>query len=301
MTCTEAYDGSIIAVLEQVRLTAALEGLAIIDLGPDMAEASIMYTVGLAGVSTITTGKLLMTGQPARPTHLVGHDARPLLACPWILPPSRPGGLLMWRSPGARPWTQADHGLAASVAAMLRMTIGTAAGQVGIDHVTGVPNRRWFLEEADRRADRQDHDGTVACISIIDIDDLRRLNVSHGRGHGDKILARLAHHLRGMVRPGDLVARVGADEFAVWQDGMDHLTAAERADSLCTGDALHKSPDDPRVTLSIGIVSRGPGGDDVRSLLRRAYMAAREVKEGGGAGWRVSHPNPLPGISRPAG
>jgi GGDEF domain-containing protein len=92
-----------------------------------------------------------------------------------------------------------------------------------------------------------------------------------------------------MVRPTDLVARVGADEFAVWQDGMDQLTAAERADMLCTRRMFQDLPDGHGVTLSVGIATRAPGsGEDIRTLLRRAHMAAREVKGKGGGGWRVA-------------
>ena len=298
MTFSEAYDGSITLLLEEIRATANLEGLAVLDLGTDADEDPVLYSAGVAGSTTVATGRLLMTGQSGRPTHLIAGDGRPVLACPWVLPPSRPGGLLMWRSSQRAPWTQADHGMAASVALLLRSVIGATAGQVGIDRLTGVPNRRWFLDEADRRADRLDHDGVGASLLLIDVDNLRRINASMGRAQGDRVLVRLANRLRSAVRPSDLIARVGADEFAVWQDGMDHLTAAERADALCTGREFPAALNDVPVTLSIGIVSRPAGTqDDVRSLLRRAYMTAREVKSRGGGGWRVSHAHPLPGCS----
>jgi GGDEF domain-containing protein len=57
-------------------------------------------------------------------------------------------------------------------------------------------------------------------------------------------------------------------------------------------------PDGQGVTFSIGIASRSPGsGEDVRAVLRRAHMAAREVKAKGGGGWRVGHVEPLPRCS----
>ncbi|HYZ24185.1 MAG TPA: GGDEF domain-containing protein [Rhodopila sp.] len=312
MALTETYDGSIVAILEEIRATANLEGLAVVDLAPGPHDEPVLYNVGVAGAATIVTGRLLIAGQSGRPTYLVGSDRRPLLACPWMMSPSRPGGLLMWRAPDGAAWSRGDLGMAASVAVLLRMMIGSAAGQIGIDRLTGLPNRRWFLDEADRRADRLDHDGAVASLTLIDVDDLHRINATLGREHGDRVLIRLAGQLRSIVRPGDLVARVGTDEFAIWQDGMDHLTAAERADALCTGPLERDSLDGPRITLSIGIVSRSATqtgdaqtgnaqAEDVRGLLRRAYMAAREVRTRGGGGWRVSHPDPLPGCSDPAG
>lgn len=286
-------NGSIVAMLEQLRSTANLEGVALLDLSQDMAEAPVTYCLGSAGPNTAMLGQTLLLGNPNRPAHLVAPDKRPLLACPWVLPPNRCGGLLLWRSPKSRAWVDADHDLGAAVAMMLRAAIGASMGQVGIDRLTGIPNRRWFLDEADRHIDRLDQDGAIGTLFLVDIDDLRRINLVLGRAQGDRVLVRMANQLRAMVRPGDLVARTGADEFAVWQDGMDHLTAAERAEALCVRRLFQDLPDGHGVTFSIGIASRAVGSaDDVRSLLRRAHMAAREVKTKGGGGWRVSRPEP---------
>ena len=292
------YDGSIVTILEQLRATADLAGLAIVDLSEDAAEAPVAYCLGEEGAGIIDIGRALLTATPDRPAHIVAKDKRRLMACPWILPPSRPGGLLLWRKPQSRVWTDSDLELSASIAMLLRVVIGAGMGQVGIDRLTGIPNRRWFLDEADRHIDRLDHDGLVGTLSLIDIDDLRRVNQMAGRAQGDRVLVRLANQLRAIVRPGDLVARVGADEFAVWQNDMDHLSAAERADALCRSLLFHDLPDGLTVTFSIGIASRAPGSDeDVRAVLRRAHMAAREVKAEGGGCWRVGHVAPSPRCS----
>lgn len=294
------YDGSIVTVLEQLRVTADLEGVALLDLSPDAAEAPVAYCIGNTGADTIDLGQAMLNTAPDRPSHSIGKDKRPVLVCPWSFPPARTGGLLLWRSPRNRAWTNADHDLAASVAMLLRVAIGTGMGQVGIDRLTGIPNRRWFLDEADRHIDRLDLDGVVGTLLLVDIDDLRRINLELGRVHGDRILVRMANELRAMVRPIDLVARVGADEFAVWQDGMDHLTTAERAESLCTRRLFQDLPDGHGATFSIGIATRGPdSGEDIRTMLRRAHMAAREVKVRGGGGWRVSHGKPMSRCSGP--
>ena len=289
------YDGSIVAVLEQLRLTADVEGIAVLDLSGEAAEAPVAYSVGDDGPGTTVLGQALVTASPGRPSHTLAPDKRPILACPWVLPPTRPGGLLMWRAPGSRAWSETDHELAASVAMLLRHVVGAGMGQVGIDRLTGLPNRRWFLDEAERRIDRLDMDATIGSLFLVDIDDLRRINLTLGHAQGDRVLVRMASQLRAVVRPGDLVARVGADQFAIWQDGMDYLTAAERAEALCARRMFLDFPDGHGMSFSIGIVSRSPGSaDDIRTLLRRAHMAAREVKNTGGGGWRVSHPERMP-------
>lgn len=285
------YDGSIVAVLEQLRLTADVEGVAILDLSEDAVAAPVAYCLGTAGTSTMDIGRTLLSETPSRPSHAVTRDKRPLLACPWVLPPTRPGGLLLWRAPRSQPWSDGDHDLAASVAMLLRTAIGAGMGQIGIDRLTGLPNRRWFLDETDRHIDRLDIDGTVGTLVLIDIDDLRGANLVMGRAKGDRLLVRMATQLRTMFRPSDVIARVGADEFGLWLTGMDHLTAAERAEALCTRRMFDDVPDGNGTTFSIGIASREPGtGEDVRTMLRRAHMAAREVKAKGGGGWRVSQP-----------
>ena len=132
---------------------------------------------------------------------------------------------------------------------------------------------------------------------LVDLDGLRRINASHGRALGDDLLIRTANLLRGVVRPVDMVARVGGDEFAVWLDNMDHMTAAERAVGLAErrlvlpeavgGD--ERDAAELEMTLSIGIASRALGdGEDARALLRRAHKALWDAKQTGGGGWAVS-------------
>src|SRR3978361_458944 len=70
------YDGSIVAVLEQVRLTADLEGLAILDTSPDAADAPVAYCLGVAGPGTIELGRALLRDCPGRPSHVVAPDQR---------------------------------------------------------------------------------------------------------------------------------------------------------------------------------------------------------------------------------
>nr|WP_294502357.1 GGDEF domain-containing protein [uncultured Rhodopila sp.] len=286
MLLTGDYDGSIVAILESLRETAELEGLAVIDL--TASDLPVPYSVGAAGQGTIAIGRGLLLAQPGVTNHATAPDRRSIMACPLLLPPSRPGGVLLWRAPRARPWTDADHSLAASVAMLLNLAVSASIGQIGIDRLTGVPNRRWFLDEADRHIERLDVDGLGGTLCLIDIDDMRRVNLTQGRQYGDRVLVRMAAQLRAMVRPGDVVARVGGDQFAIWQTGMDHLTAAERAEALCLLRLFDDLPDGQAVTFSVGIASRDrSSGEDVRTLLRRAHSAVRDIKSLGGGGWRV--------------
>lgn len=297
MLHNSVFDGTIAAVLEDVRQSSDLEGLAVFDLNQHEPDRMVSHTAGAGGPDTVAAGHGMLAGNPGGPAHGIASDKRPIVVCPWLLPPSRPGGMMLWRAPRGRPWVEADHGLVAALAVLLRASIGAGAAQVGLDRLTGLPNRRWFVDEADRHIKRLNLDGRAGTLFLVDVDDLRRLNAAFGRNVGDGVLVRLAGRLRAMIRPGDLLARVGGDEFALWQNGMDHMTAAERADALCNAPLFDDLPGDCAPTLSIGIAGREAGGkEDVRALLRRAHMAAREVKGRGGGAWQVSRA----GISRPS-
>jgi diguanylate cyclase (GGDEF)-like protein len=110
---------------------------------------------------------------------------------------------------------------------------------------------------------------------------------------GDHLLVHTALLLRNAVRPTDLVARVGGDEFALWLNGADHLTAAERAEQLRTQAPRELRElvggDLPTPSLSIGIASRRPGSQEpLDSVMRRADLAMYEVKRNGRGHWRVA-------------
>jgi diguanylate cyclase (GGDEF)-like protein len=287
------------AALAELRKAARLEGAAIIDMArPD--SASVLLFDAAPGVpDAIGSAHQMLRRCPDAPSFSIGSDKRPILVSPWILHPDRRGGLALWRNPGGSAWDERDTFFAASVAGLMRIILEHGPGEASIDRLTGLPNRPYFLGEVNRHIDRLEQDGTSGTMLLIDLDGLRRVNASHGRALGDDLLIRTANLLRGMVRPVDMVARVGGDEFAVWLDNMDHMTAAERAVGLADRRlALPEGGQDDdeqseiaqlEMTLSIGIASRLLGdGEDARALLRRAHKALWDAKQSGGGGWAVS-------------
>jgi diguanylate cyclase (GGDEF)-like protein len=284
--------------LAELRKAAKLEGAAIIDMArPD--SASVLLFDAAPGVpDAIGSAHQMLRRCPDAPSYSIGTDKRPILVSPWVLHPDRPGGLALWRKAGASAWDERDADFASSVAGLMRVILEHGPGEASIDRLTGLPNRPYFLGEVNRHIDRLEQDGTSGTMLLIDLDGLRRVNASYGRALGDDLLVQTANLLRGIVRPVDMVARVGGDEFAVWLDNMDHMTAAERAVGLadrrlalpvCEGPQDPDEPDNSEMTLSIGIASRMLGdGEDARSLLRRAHKALWEAKQSGGGGWAVS-------------
>ena len=83
------------------------------------------------------------------------------------------------------------------------------------DALTGLANRRSFELSLAREIDRVARNGEPALLLALDIDHFKRVNDSHGHAAGDQVLKAVAAALLDSVRPMDLVARVGGEEFAI--------------------------------------------------------------------------------------
>jgi diguanylate cyclase (GGDEF)-like protein len=102
------------------------------------------------------------------------------------------------------------------------------------DPLTGLPNRLLFLDRLRQALDRaHDAESTVGVI-YFDIDRFKVINDSLGYPVGDRLLLVVAKRLMGLVRPGDLFARIGSDEFAVLCEGLaGEDEAVGVADQIC--------------------------------------------------------------------
>jgi diguanylate cyclase (GGDEF)-like protein/PAS domain S-box-containing protein len=287
------------AVLGAIANAMGAEGAAVV-LGSDERDAASLAHVTGAGADQVldAAGKALRLIGP-RPMPVMAPDGRQVLVAGCQTRFGQRAGLVSWRAPGARGWDDDDSQLMGSAVNIIRMVLEHEATQremnrqARTDPLTGLLNRRAFLEEMERHAARQDRDNQPATLMFADLDNFKPVNDRLGHEAGDEVLRRTAILLRKTFRPTDLIARLGGDEFAIWLNGADHMTAAERAeflrDEVPRDLADITGPDGPRVSLSIGIASREAGeGEPLDSLMRRADAAMYEVKRGGRGHWRVS-------------
>ncbi len=284
--------GMIGAALTELCALVGLEGAAIIDLTDSGHGPSLLYFSGSGAAAILDEVSAMLIQHPDAPSHGMAVSGHALMVCPWVLPPDRAGGLALWRGPFGRIWTECDSALGAMAAAMLRVILEHGPDEAGIDRLTGLPNRLYFLDETDRHIERLAQDGVPGTLMVVELDDLDQMALSHGQPARDWMLVRIGALIRAMVRPADLVGRVGGGTFAAWFDGMDHMTAAERAQDLC--DRRISLPEAPgrgvisAPSLSIGIACRSSQSEeDARGLLLHAREAAAAASNEGGGSWRV--------------
>ena len=298
------------AVLDELMRALGADGAAILDLAPPAGQADdgptdgrpVLHSTGADPRPLLAVAARLLLHAEDDMAVCGTADGQQVLACPAATRFGDRAGLLVWRPPGGPPWDADEQSLAASVTGVVRVVLEheaiqrELARQARTDPLTGLMNRRAFLEEAGRRLARLDREGLPGTLVFLDLDRLKPLNDRLGHEAGDAALVLTAGLLRRTFRPADLVARLGGDEFALWLDGSDELTAAERAERLRTGlpaELAHLTAGEARgMTLSIGIASRHGGStEDLESLIQRADQAMYEVKRSGGGQWRVSHPD----------
>jgi diguanylate cyclase (GGDEF)-like protein/PAS domain S-box-containing protein len=153
------------------------------------------------------------------------------------------------------------------------------------DYLTGLANRVMFTESLREELTAAAQGGMLPAVLFVDIDRFKNVNDSMGHSCGDELLAQVARRLRSSMRPTDLIARFGGDEFAVLLRGVrrgdDAVIAAQRlGDSLNEPFRIERA--EVYVDVSVGIALADPGSD-VEGLLRDADSAMYRAKATGGS------------------
>lgn len=103
----------------------------------------------------------------------------------------------------------------------LREDLAEMEQRANHDVLTGLSNRRYFIESLEKRIMRCQRYGDNTALLFLDVDDLKAINDKYGHAAGDMLLTRLADILKDNIRGCDMVARIGGDEFALLLDNLD--------------------------------------------------------------------------------
>jgi len=150
------------------------------------------------------------------------------------------------------------------------------------DGLTGLPNRALFIEHVNRAlAQRRRDEGFQLAVLAINVERFSLVNDSYGHAIGDDLLRRVANHITSMMREGDVVARVGGDQFAVLLNGLQNSAEALRiGESLIALPAFVVRSADrvlhPRCRIGIAL---SEDEEDAQALLRDADNALHKARQ----------------------
>ncbi len=160
------------------------------------------------------------------------------------------------------------------------------------DSLTGLPNRVLFLEFLSRALARSGREQSGLAVLFLDLDRFKHINDGLGHDAGDEVLRELGRRLELSMRPSDVVARFGGDEFTVLCEGLDtsradqHVAEVARRLLDVVEQPLSVGGEDRRLSASLGIAIAMPDSTP-DGLLRDADAAMYEAKERGKARWEV--------------
>ncbi len=151
-----------------------------------------------------------------------------------------------------------------------------------IDGLTGLYNKHVFMEFMRKEHTSSERHGVPFYLSLMDADDFKAVNDTHGHRIGDEVLAQLGSLCRSLSRQSDVVARFGGEEIALLinEGGIDKIvTALER---IREGIWNNTFPNDIRMSVSVGLSKYCPGkNDSIEQLIDRADSALYKAKANG--------------------
>jgi diguanylate cyclase (GGDEF)-like protein len=152
------------------------------------------------------------------------------------------------------------------------------------DELTGLNNRRYFFELAERECSVARRHGRPLSVVMIDIDHFKQVNDSFGHQAGDEVLARVAHTVAAHRRSGDIVARYGGEEFMLMlpeTSAENAFGVAEQLRTAVAADGLDTPGGRATFTISAGVAALGADTQTLEQLIRTADQALYAAKAQG--------------------
>ncbi len=152
------------------------------------------------------------------------------------------------------------------------------------DHLTGLANRRSFMEDLEREVRRSERRQQQGALMLLDLDHFKLINDTAGHAAGDDVIVQVAALLRRMARNEDLIARLSGDEFALSFPDISTDQALARGQQILEQIALLKPRESGKarnITASVGVVVFPEHGHDIVDLLAKADTAMYSAKDAG--------------------
>ncbi len=163
---------------------------------------------------------------------------------------------------------------------------------VNHDFLTSTLARGAFLSQGQRLLERLHRQAVPSAVLMLDIDHFKRVNDLHGHPAGDALLCALAQTVSQVLRPQDLLGRMGGEEFAVLLPGVPAATAQQVATRICAAVRDQRLPLPGgavlQATVSIGLVLTDGSPQTLEGLLHAADAALYQAKAAGRDRWQLN-------------
>lgn len=163
----------------------------------------------------------------------------------------------------------------------IREKVATLSTLASIDPLTGLANRRFFLEQLERERARARRYSETFTVAYIDLDNFKYVNDSYGHTIGDELLQVVGNMIRKNLRESDMSARLGGDEFVIFFPALEEMPAKQVMDDLQK--QLNSAMDENSwpVTFSIGMVTYNKPMKSIREMVHKADEIMYQVKKSG--------------------
>jgi diguanylate cyclase (GGDEF)-like protein/PAS domain S-box-containing protein len=258
------FDAPIASV---IRFDAAMETGEVLGGWSANAAQVTGQTIDLSG--TTAAAQVYRTGNSAQITDYAGHRSDRSLdesalggsvSAP-ITAEGRVWGAVGVAQQAGRTIPAGAHQRLVSFAALVALAISAAEAletlshQATTDPITGLANYRLFHERLGSEVQRAARHRRALSVAVLDLDNFKQVNDTHGHQIGDQVLAEVARRLAGAVRSGELMARVGGEEFAWLMPEATHDTAYLAAERVRQAILHTPFTSAGTLTISIGVCS----------------------------------------------
>jgi diguanylate cyclase (GGDEF)-like protein len=214
---------------------------------------------------------------------------RSAIVAPLILS-GRVLGVISLQSQNPYAFTPGELRLLDSFAATITVAIQNAMLHAEVQHMavtdalTGLYNRRGFLDLGQREVERFQRFGRPLSLIMLDIDHFKEVNDAYGHASGDTVLRELSKSCRTIIRQVDIIGRYGGDEFVILLPETDTFMACEVADRLrreVESLAIRQDQAEIKTTISLGVSRALKDTQNLAELIERADAALYNAKHNG--------------------
>jgi diguanylate cyclase (GGDEF)-like protein len=166
----------------------------------------------------------------------------------------------------------------------LRAARDEAKRQAATDSLTGIANRRHFVDAAERTIAQSLRYGRPCTLLLIDVDHFKSTNDHYGHAAGDIVLMTIVSICRRTLRESDLIGRIGGDEFAALLPETSvamALVTAERLRAAVQGERLVSDGHELMLSVSVGVAALDESSRSLDAILKKADRALYEAKDRG--------------------